>query len=678
MKPNLAALLRDGLLHLRSGGTLRSYLARPELSEVSLQLRSELTSLLETAATAALLRDLPVPVPRAASSNRARFLSTAARLSETTPAWRWPLRWSLWPRFLRLAVAVGIVLALLLGAGTGVVNVAAASLPGSALYPVKLAVEDARLMLTPGDVRRAELYLRYANERTGEMLQLCAAGKPVGQAVVDRFSLQLERAVSAATSVAHSSEPGLAVGILEQVIHSTAAQHQALSQACVAAPETAQPALQAGAAAAQQTGQAAQQELAQLIAVLPTPTALAELPTPTPTRRVAEPTATPVPPTAVEPTQAPPPQPEPSALPVVDSSPTAAPIATQTPQRSASPTLPSVPSATVPAPGATRTAVNVTQAPLPSATLPTPEVTRPVPDVTATPAPAASRFRVELNDESDPVPASFRIRYTACVVNEGEVPLSNALVRITWTPRQCAYVPPDNPSELVFTIGTVGPSSRPCVSFSLNTSVICGGSQVVAEAVAACDQGSARDSETTTLALPPTPTPTVTRTPVVLFSLTMRDQPDPVIAGNALHLELCVVNHGDAALSNIVLEDVWSPRDCVYLPPDNPLKARWTWKSLAAHSEHCVSLTLNSYSICEGSLVSNNATMTCDQGTALAEELTTVVRLPASTPTRTPTATLTEPFVTPTPPATTVETTGIFSTAMPSSTENASPRIAAH
>lgn len=649
MNPDLIDLLKDGLLHLRTGGTVKSYLDRPEVSEVPADRLNELRSLLETASAVTSLRELPVPAPRSEASNRARFLSSAATLRERHSR-RAPAGVRLWPRLARSTILLMLVLALLLGAGTGVVSVAADSLPGSALYPVKLAVEDARLMLTFGEVRRAELYLRYANERAEEMLELSAAGRPVDQTVVERFSLQMEGAVSAAASVARSNQPGAAMGILEQVIATASEQQQTLAEASIVAPDTIQPALSAGASAAQQSGQLAQQELAELIAVLPTPTQLAQLPVaPTPTPRPAEPTATAVPP----------PNPVATKVSVATSTLTApattAPVPTRTVPRSESPTPVAGPSGTSLTPKPGKTDMNATATPIPASTAPVATAT--LGDLTATPIRPPAKFRVELRDSADPVPASFRIHYSACVINEGREPLGNTSLRIAWGPSQCAYLPPDYPSELTFAIGSVGAESRACVSFSLNTSVICGGTQIVAEAVATCDQGSARESESTTLALPPTPTPTVTRTPIALFNLTLSDQPDPVAAGNALHLEICVVNHGDQALSNIVLEDIWTPRDCVYLPPDNPFRVRWTWKSLAAHSERCVSLTLNSYSTCEGSLVSNRATMTCDQGTASGEELTTVGRPPTATPTYTATPTLTEsPAASPTLPATTAET----------------------
>jgi hypothetical protein len=70
----------------------------------------------------------------------------------------------------RIVVIVAIV-AILSGLG-GTAYAAQDSLPGDTLYPVKLAVEQATMMLQRGDVYRAERALDFANKRVREMLTL--------------------------------------------------------------------------------------------------------------------------------------------------------------------------------------------------------------------------------------------------------------------------------------------------------------------------------------------------------------------------------------------------------------------------------------------------------------------------------------------------------------------------
>ena len=70
----------------------------------------------------------------------------------------------------RIVVIVAIV-AVLSGLG-GTVYAAQDSLPGDTLYPVKLAVEEATMMLQGGDVYRAERAMDFASKRVREMLTL--------------------------------------------------------------------------------------------------------------------------------------------------------------------------------------------------------------------------------------------------------------------------------------------------------------------------------------------------------------------------------------------------------------------------------------------------------------------------------------------------------------------------
>ena len=75
------------------------------------------------------------------------------------------------------SVILVIVLALsALGAGT--VYAAQDSLPGDALYSVKLATEQAGMMLVRDDAARAERALSFAERRMGEMEALAEKGRP--------------------------------------------------------------------------------------------------------------------------------------------------------------------------------------------------------------------------------------------------------------------------------------------------------------------------------------------------------------------------------------------------------------------------------------------------------------------------------------------------------------------
>jgi hypothetical protein len=74
-------------------------------------------------------------------------------------------------------VILAIVLAVL-GLGAGTAYASQASLPGDTLYPIKLATEQAGMMLMGDDVARAERALSLANKRVREMETLAEKGRP--------------------------------------------------------------------------------------------------------------------------------------------------------------------------------------------------------------------------------------------------------------------------------------------------------------------------------------------------------------------------------------------------------------------------------------------------------------------------------------------------------------------
>ncbi|MFC1927529.1 DUF5667 domain-containing protein [Chloroflexota bacterium] len=75
----------------------------------------------------------------------------------------------------------GVILAIVLavfGLGAGTAYASQASLPGDTLYPIKLATEQAGMMLMGDDVARVERALSLANKRVREMEALAEKGRP--------------------------------------------------------------------------------------------------------------------------------------------------------------------------------------------------------------------------------------------------------------------------------------------------------------------------------------------------------------------------------------------------------------------------------------------------------------------------------------------------------------------
>jgi len=519
MGNHLAAVLSRGIERLGQGQSIEQYMGHVDVRSLPAQERQELRDLLQLSARLLPLREATIPAAKERAANRARFLSKAVEIKQrratgvTRPRWRLPAQ------LRRGLVGILVSLALLVLVGSGAASVAASSLPGSPLYPLKLTVEDTRLTLASSPPARASLYLRFANERTNEMLRLSSAGHSVSPAVVARLEQQLNGALQSVEAAQAEQQRGL----LAQVIDATNTQQETLRRALDSAPPDAQATLEAGVAIAAQKGEQANNALTKLESPAATPTAEpsdvpaapatpsepaavpGDSPTPMPTdTSPAATTATGTAPPAVEPTGTPAARPSgtPSVTPSMPATPGAKPSATLSPEptRTASATASAVPP--------TSTATSVPPSPTPTFTV----------QPSDTPAP---KFRLTNEDNPDPVPASYRIHYVVCVVNEGQVPLTNVTIIDQWSPRECLYYLPGNPSELRWDVGTVEAGRRECVLFSLNTYSTCGGRTAVNQASMTCDQGSSSAVQYTQIAGTPTPTFTPTVTTTVTSTLTL-------------------------------------------------------------------------------------------------------------------------------------------------------------
>lgn len=127
----------------------------------------ELKPLLETAL---VTKQASAIEPSTEFKARARYQFRSA-LQEMEPEKRlsffgWLPRW---------ATVVAIVLVLLL-AGGGTVAAASNSMPDEPLYPVKIASEQARLMLTLSALDKAELYANLVDKRVSEIVYVANKG----------------------------------------------------------------------------------------------------------------------------------------------------------------------------------------------------------------------------------------------------------------------------------------------------------------------------------------------------------------------------------------------------------------------------------------------------------------------------------------------------------------------
>jgi hypothetical protein len=203
-----------------------------------------------------------VPVaPGGLVAGRERFLAAAReqqqRAMPLVPAPR-PARGIL--RGIRLALPVKLASTLLMVvlvavlAGTATVWAARDSLPGEALYPVKLAVEDARLALASSQESRVDLALRFVEERAGEIRALAAAGRDVPAEALARMEQQAGRALDQAARVPEERTAALLMQIRTRMTN----QAQQLEQARTRASGMAQGHLEQAAVVCRRAAEMAQ------------------------------------------------------------------------------------------------------------------------------------------------------------------------------------------------------------------------------------------------------------------------------------------------------------------------------------------------------------------------------------------------------------------------------------
>ncbi|MGQ9546283.1 MAG: DUF5667 domain-containing protein [Dehalococcoidia bacterium] len=145
-------------------------------------LRGQLEPLLRTA--------LAIREPREVKASDAFKAKARVQLMEQIDAWQTATKWP-WHRrnndpsaashrrrfsFNMANIIIAVVLTLSL-VGGGTVYASQSSLPGDALYTVKLATEELTMGLAGGDIARAERALTFAERRVREMKALAARGR---------------------------------------------------------------------------------------------------------------------------------------------------------------------------------------------------------------------------------------------------------------------------------------------------------------------------------------------------------------------------------------------------------------------------------------------------------------------------------------------------------------------
>ena len=210
----LADILNECLDRLAGGESLQGCLdSYPQIAE-------ELRPLLETALAARKAIDIePDPQFKA----RARYeIGAAVREAATRkrrPFFSWQGRW---------VVAVASLFLVLLMTGGGVAVAASKSMPDSGLYPVKLAIEQVLLRLSPSAGTQAELLARMADSRVTEIVYLAQSGNT---AQIETAALRLDSYLTRIVSLAaaQTADNGALRATDQPPLEADASQKESLS-----------------------------------------------------------------------------------------------------------------------------------------------------------------------------------------------------------------------------------------------------------------------------------------------------------------------------------------------------------------------------------------------------------------------------------------------------------------
>ncbi|UCC63800.1 MAG: hypothetical protein JSV36_01710 [Anaerolineae bacterium] len=189
-----------------------------------------------------------------------------------------------------LPVALGLALALMI-ASTWTVSASASSLPGEALYPVKLAAEQTRLAVTFRHEARARLHLAFAARRLNEIEALLLQNRAIEAGPIDDLAAETRLVLEEIEEMSADRRDKVSVQLL-----TLAEQQQAvLTSVRASAPEEAQVNLSQALEASQRGRERAMEILGRMPEASPEPR---HTPEPTHIRRATpthKPTPTPKP-----------------------------------------------------------------------------------------------------------------------------------------------------------------------------------------------------------------------------------------------------------------------------------------------------------------------------------------------------------------------------------------------
>jgi NACalpha-BTF3-like transcription factor len=197
---------------------------------------------------------LSVPATKAIEQ---RLLKRATELRQSkAKSGLWSFPFSFRP-LVTVAATLIVVLALVLVGSGGIVYASTDSLPGSSLYGVKRATEQAQLFLAPAGTKRTELHIKFAQRRLEEVQALAEIKGQVDEEALAAIAEETELAMEEAEKALGQDKSDL----LDKLVSLTERQQAVLKRVQAKAPEAAQKGLSRALEASQRGHERAREAL---------------------------------------------------------------------------------------------------------------------------------------------------------------------------------------------------------------------------------------------------------------------------------------------------------------------------------------------------------------------------------------------------------------------------------
>jgi uncharacterized repeat protein (TIGR01451 family) len=219
----------------------------------------------------------------------------------------------------------------------------------------------------------------------------------------------------------------------------------------------------------------------------------------------------------------------------------------------------------------------------------------------------------------DPVAPGDSLTYTISYSNSGNTDATNVVITEMYDSNVTfvSATPSPTSGDNVWNIGNLAPGASGTISVTVT---IDGGISVPNTIV----NNVTIDSDTTD---PETAQETTQVVGEPAFEINKIDSPDPVQAGGTLTYTVNYSNTGNAGATGVVITETYDSNVTFVsaTPPPTSGNNVWTIGSLAAGASDSITITVTVASpLPNGTLLDNNVSLTADQGSALAEQVTTV------------------------------------------------------